>query len=143
MPKSNSPRFRARAVELCRAGASPSKIAQDLRISEATIYRWVAQDEIDPGERPGTPSGERAELSKARSRIKELEAELELTRKASALFDGGEERPAQKDLPGDRRSGRAETQRQEVLPDAWRGPHRGFSIGASGRRRCSSCASSS
>jgi hypothetical protein len=33
------------------------------------------------------PRGERAELSAARPRIKELEAELELTRKASELFE--------------------------------------------------------
>jgi transposase len=96
MPKSYPPEFRARAVELCRGGAAPSRLAGDLGISEATIYRWVAQDEVDLGERPGTPSGEQAELAKARSRIKELEAELELTRKASALFSEGEERPAPK-----------------------------------------------
>jgi transposase-like protein len=96
MPKSYPPEFRARAVELCRAGAVPSKIAQDLGISEATIYRWIAQDGVDLGERPGTPSGELAELSKARSRIRELEAELELTRKASAIVSEGEARPAPK-----------------------------------------------
>jgi hypothetical protein len=32
-------------------------------------------------------SGEHAELSRARARIKELEGELEMTRKASALFE--------------------------------------------------------
>ena len=92
MPKSYPPEFRARAIELCRAGAAAGKIARDLGVSEATIYRWVAQEEVDLGERPGTPSGELTELAKARSRIKELE----LTRKASALFSEGEERPAPK-----------------------------------------------
>lgn len=96
MPKSYSPEFRRRAVELCRAGGAPSKIARDLGISEATIYRWIAQDEVDLGERPGVRSGEQAELSKARARIRELEAELELTRKASALFSEGEQCPAPK-----------------------------------------------
>jgi|SRR6267378_3623830 len=96
MPKSYPPEFRRRAVELCRAGRSAGKIAGGLGISEATIYRWIAQDEVDHGERPGTPSGERTELAKARSRIRELEAELELTRKASALFSEGEVRPAPK-----------------------------------------------
>jgi len=51
MPKSYPPEFRARAVELCRAGAAPSKIAQDLGISEATTYRWVAQAGV-PGRAP-------------------------------------------------------------------------------------------
>jgi transposase len=96
MPKSYSPEFRLRAVELCRAGAAPSKIARDLGVSEATVYRWVARDEVDLGERPGTRSGEHVELSRARARIRELEAQLELTRKASALFSEGEQRPAPK-----------------------------------------------
>jgi transposase len=96
MPKSYPPEFRRRAVALCRAGAAPSKIARDLGVSEATLYRWIAQDEVDLGERPGVRSGEQAELSKARARIRELEAELELTRKASALFSEGTERPAPK-----------------------------------------------
>lgn len=96
MPKSYPPEFRRRAVELCRGGAIASKVARDLGISEATIYRWVAQEEVDLGERPGTRSDEHGELSKARARIRELEAELELTRKASALFGEGEDRPTPK-----------------------------------------------
>jgi transposase-like protein len=77
-------------------GGSRTEIARDLGISEATVYRWVAQDETDLGKRPGVRSGEYIELSKARARIRELEAELELTRKASALFSEGEERPTPK-----------------------------------------------
>ena len=72
------------------------ELAGDLGLSEATIYRWVAQEEVDLGERPGLRSGEHIELSRARARIRELEAELELTREASALFDEGEDRPAPK-----------------------------------------------
>lgn len=51
------------------------------------LPRWVAQEEVDLGERPGMCSDEHIELSRARARIRELEAELELTRKASMLFD--------------------------------------------------------
>ena len=96
MPKSYPLEFRCRVVELCRAGAQPSRVAVDLGVSEATVYRWIAQDEVDAGERPGVRSGENLELSRARSRIRELEGELELTRKASALFGEGELRPAPK-----------------------------------------------
>ena len=96
MPKSYPPEFRRRVVELCRAGGAPSNVAGDLGVSEATVYRWLAQDEVDHGERPGTRSGELAELSRARQRIRELEAELELTRKASSLFSEGEQRPSPK-----------------------------------------------
>lgn len=84
MPKSYSPEFRRRAVALCRAGGFPGAIARDLGVSEATVYRWVAQDEVDLGERPGTRSGEHVELSRAQPRIRALEAQLELTRKGPA-----------------------------------------------------------
>jgi transposase len=96
MPKSYSPEFRCRVIELCRAGGQPGKIARDLGVSEATVYRWIAQDEVDLGKRAGARSGELAELSRARARVRELEAELELTRQASALFGEGERRPAPK-----------------------------------------------
>jgi transposase len=96
MPKSYPPEFRRRVVELMRAGGSATTLARGLGVSEATIYRWVAQEAVDLGERPGLRSGEHIELSRARARIKELEAELELTRKASALFSEGEDRPAPK-----------------------------------------------
>jgi len=96
MPKSSPPEFRRRVIELKRAGGSASAIARDLGLSEATIYRRTAQEEVDRGERPGLNSGGHIELSEARTRIKELEAELELTRTASALFSEGEDRPAPK-----------------------------------------------
>lgn len=96
MPKSYPPEFRRRVIELMRAGASARELAGDLGLSEATIYRWVAQEEVDRGERLGLRSGEYIELARARARIRELEAELELTREASALFDEGDDRPAPK-----------------------------------------------
>lgn len=93
MPRSYSPEFRRRVIELCRSGnRRPREVADEFGVSEATVYRWIAQDEVDVGERSGVRSGERAELSEARARIRELEAELELTRKAAALFDEQEGR---------------------------------------------------
>jgi hypothetical protein len=51
------------------------------------VYRWIAQEEVDLGERAGVRSGECVELSEAQARIKELEGELELTRRAAAIFE--------------------------------------------------------
>lgn len=96
MPKSYPLEFRRRVVDLCRTGGRPSEVAGDLGVSEATVYRWIAQDEVDLGKRPGVRSGERIELSRARARIRELEAELELTRKAAAIFDEQQGRVAPK-----------------------------------------------
>jgi transposase-like protein len=62
-------------------------------VSEATVYRWREQDRVDRGERPGLSSVERVELAAARRRIRELETELEITKKASALFAQGDVRP--------------------------------------------------
>ena len=51
-----------------------------------------------PGERPALSSSERAELAVARRRIRELETELEITKRASALFAESEVRP-KKEVP--------------------------------------------
>ena len=64
-----------------------------LGVSEATVYRWREQDRVDRGERPGLSSVERVELAAAPRRIRELETELEITKKASALFAQGDVRP--------------------------------------------------
>ncbi len=96
MPRSYVPEFRRRVVELHRAGRKVPEIASELGVSQASVYRWIAQDEIDHGRRPGLKSSESVELARARSRIRELEAELELTRQASALFAEGPGRPAPK-----------------------------------------------
>ncbi len=53
----------------------------------ATIHRWLDQDRIDHGEKPGATSSQNTELAAARKRVRELEHELELIRKAAAIFD--------------------------------------------------------
>jgi transposase-like protein len=93
MPRSYAPEFRQRVVELVRSGRSVAVVAAEIGVSEATVYRWRAQDRIDRCEQPCLSSEERSELAQARRRIRELETELEITRKASALFAAGEVRP--------------------------------------------------
>jgi transposase len=84
--------FRRWVVELVRSGRSVAVVSAEIGVSEATVYRWRAQDRIGRGERPGLSSVERSELGQARRRIRELEAELEITKRASALFSAGEVR---------------------------------------------------
>jgi transposase len=91
--RSYAPEFRRRVVEFVRSGRAVSVVAAEIGVSEATVYRWREQDRVDRGERPGLSSVERVELAQARRRIRELETELEITRKASALFAEGEVRP--------------------------------------------------
>jgi transposase len=93
VPRSYAPEFRRQVVELVRSGRAVSVVAAEIGVSEATVYRWREQDRVDRGEQPGLSSEERVELAQARRRIRELETELEITRKASALFAEGELRP--------------------------------------------------
>ena len=93
MARSYAPEFHRRVVELVRGRRRVSVVAAEVGVSEATVYRWRAQDRIDRGERPGLSSVERSELAQARARIRELETELEIAKKASALFVAGEVGP--------------------------------------------------
>ena len=93
MARSYAPEFRRRVVELVRSGRPVCVVAAEIGVSEATVYRWRAQDRIDRGERLGLSSVEQSELAQARRRIRELETELEIAKKASALFAAGEVRP--------------------------------------------------
>lgn len=70
------------------AGERVEEVADELEIAAATLYRWKRQALIDVGRKPGVKSFEPDELERARRRIKDLEAELELVKAASALFNG-------------------------------------------------------
>jgi transposase len=80
------PEFRQRVLDLLEAGRRPTDLARDLGISSQTIYVWRRQDQIDRGEIPGLTSAERDELATAKQRIRELEAELAIHRRASELL---------------------------------------------------------
>ena len=58
-----------------------------------TLFKWLRQAEIDEGSKPGVSRGESAELREARKRIKLLEQENEVLRRATAYL-------SQANLPG-------------------------------------------
>jgi transposase-like protein len=72
------------------AGERVEALAVEMKVSPGTLYRWKHQALIDAGRKPGQKSYEPDELARARRRIKDLEAELELVKAASALFNGEE-----------------------------------------------------
>lgn len=86
MPNSYPKEFRERMVDLMRSGRSIAELTRTFDVSDQSLYRWRRQDRIDHGELPGLASDEAAELKAARKRIRKLEKELELTRKASEVF---------------------------------------------------------
>lgn len=87
MPRQYPQEFRERIVAVARSGRSVSEISSNYGVAAGTIYRWLDQDRIDHGEKPGATSAQNTELAAARKRIRELEHELELVRKAAAIFD--------------------------------------------------------
>ena len=86
MPRSYAPEFRRKVLDLIAAGRTVAAISADLGVSGQTIYNWRRQDLIDRGLGPGVTSTEQVELTKARSRISELEAELAATKRANELL---------------------------------------------------------
>jgi len=80
------PEFRRRVVELVEGGRKVAEVAADLEISEQTIYTWRRQARIDAGLEVGLTTSEQAELAAAKRRIRELETELAIHRRATELM---------------------------------------------------------
>jgi transposase-like protein len=86
MPKRYPAEFRARSVELIRAGRSVREVALLLGVSEQALYGWRRQDRIDRGEVPDVSTVELAELAAAKRRIRELEVEIAIHRRTAELL---------------------------------------------------------
>lgn len=82
------PEFRRRVVELVEAGRPVAEVAADLGISAQSIYTWRRQTRVDAGAEAGLTSAEKAELITARRRIRELETEVAIHRRATELLKG-------------------------------------------------------
>ncbi len=81
-----SEEFRAEAVRLvATSGQSIRSVAKDLGISDESLRRWIASAHERPAGMP-LGSDERAELEALRRRVKVLETEREILRKAAAFF---------------------------------------------------------
>ena len=86
MPKHHPAALRREASERMLAGEPITNVAEETGVSVNTLYKWRRQAQIDAGRRPGVKSYEADPLQRARRRIKELEAELEIVKAASAIF---------------------------------------------------------
>jgi len=79
--------YKRQVVELCRTGdRSIAAVARDLDLSETGLRRWVAQAEIDAGERTGLTSAEREELTRLRRENRTLREERDILKRATAFF---------------------------------------------------------
>ncbi len=80
------PEFRRRVIDLVEGGRKVAKVAIELEVSEQTIYTWRSQARIDAGLEAGVTTSELSELTAAKRRIRELETELAIHRRASELL---------------------------------------------------------
>ena len=87
--RSFTPEFKAEAVRLCEVGdRTVGQVAKDLDLTETALREWVKRADVDAGK--GTPGAltteERDELRELRKRVKRLEMEREILKKATAFF---------------------------------------------------------
>lgn len=87
MPKKFPEEFQRDVVAVARRGGSTrAEVAADFGISESTLKRWLAQADIDDGIKDGLTSAEQNELVQLRRRMRRLEMENEILRRAAAYF---------------------------------------------------------
>ena len=83
--------FKAEAVRLCKVGdRTIGQVARDLDLTETALREWVRRADVDVGEGPpgALATDERAELQELRKRVKRLEMEREILKKAALHSTG-------------------------------------------------------
>ena len=94
VPKPYPKEFRDDVVAVARKGEAPiAEIAKDFGISESCLTNWMKAADVEAGIKPGTTAAENADLREARKRIRLLEQENEVLRRAAAYL-------SQANLPG-------------------------------------------
>ena len=85
--RSFTPEFKAEIVELCQRGdRSISQVSRDFDLTETAVRNWVAQAEIDAGQRDGLTTEEREELTRLRREVRSLKEDVEVLKRATVFF---------------------------------------------------------
>ena len=94
MPKPFPPEFRRDVVAVARkSDASMAQIARDFGISESCLNGWLRSADVEDGIKPGVTEAEHAENRELKKRLRLLEQENEVLRRAAAYL-------SQANLPG-------------------------------------------
>jgi len=89
MPKPYPREFREDVIRVAR-NREPDlmlkTIAADFGISESCLANWLRTADVEDGIKPGTTAAENEDLKKAKRRIRLLEQENEVLRRAAAYL---------------------------------------------------------
>jgi transposase-like protein len=89
VPKPYPHEFRDDVVKVARRrpeGTTLEQIAHDFGIHPMTLSKWLRQAAVDDGDRPGATSAESAENRELKRRVRLLEQENEVLRRAAAYL---------------------------------------------------------
>jgi len=96
VPKPYPEEFREDVVRVARSrpdGVTLEQIATDFGVHPMTLSNWLRKSDVEAGVKPGVTSGEQSENRELRKRIRLLEQENEVLRRAAAYL-------SQANLPG-------------------------------------------
>lgn len=96
MPKKIDPELRARAVRLVRehqqeyatVTEAMTAVANQLGVARESVRRWVAQAEVDAGDRPGLSSAEHEEIKRLKAENRRLREDVAILKAATSFFVG-------------------------------------------------------
>lgn len=89
MPKPYPKEFRDDVVRVAQqreSGVTLKQVAKDFGISESCLTNWITLADREAGIRPGPSAAESGELREAKRRIRLLEQENEVLRRAAAYL---------------------------------------------------------
>ena len=86
MPRAFPAEFRRDVVAVARGEAPISRIAKDFGVSESCLQRWLKIADVEDGVKFGVTQADAVELPEAKKRIRLLEQENEILRRAAAYL---------------------------------------------------------
>lgn len=96
MPKKIDGKVKERCVRLvldhlseyASLTAAAEAVARREGVGKESVRRWVLQAQVDGGQRQGATSAELAEIRELKSKVRRLEEDNEILRRASIFFAG-------------------------------------------------------
>ena len=96
MPKKIDPKVKERclqqmldhAAEYPNPTAAAEAVARRNGVGAETVRRWYLQAQVDSGQRRGATSEELAEIKELKAKVRRLEDDVDILRRATVFFSG-------------------------------------------------------